>query len=558
MFDSIRRHQKWLWIVIMTVTIISFVAFFSPTQQTGGGFRVSGSDKVGTIDGEPLSRDEFINAYREAELRYLFSRNEWPRNNQMATALLEQETRTRLLLIKRLQDLDFKISEAATAKWIIESFTDPETKSFRKDAYDQFKAGLPIQGLSIRDFERFVRHEIGIQHLISVAGVSGRLVTPQEVESQFRTENEQVDTQIVMFSRSNYLDKVTIEPAALGTYFTNNLAEYRIPERVQVHYVVFPATNYLAEADQAMTTDTNVNTRIDSIYQQRGTNSFTDASNQPLPPEAAKAKIRSELRQSYAVAQARRKAVEFANELIEMPPQPDNLSKLAAAKGFSTDITPPFTQRDGPTNLRVPATFAQAAFKLTPEEPLHEQPISGQDAVYLISLAKRIPSEPPPLDSVRQRVEEDFRRAKATELLNAAGEQFRATLANAVAQGKSFDSAAAEAQLVVVDLPPFSRKTTTLPELANRSDLPTLQDAAYNLTTSQVSRFIPTRTGGYIVFLQGKIPVAADKLQKELPEFADDLRRRKQFEAFTEWLRKEMEIAKITLPGDEQTPQAAN
>ena len=38
MFGTIRRHQKWLWIAVSTVTIISFVAFFSPQQRRQGGW----------------------------------------------------------------------------------------------------------------------------------------------------------------------------------------------------------------------------------------------------------------------------------------------------------------------------------------------------------------------------------------------------------------------------------------------------------------------------------------------------------------------------------------
>ena len=39
---------------------------------------------------------------------------------------------------------------------------------------------LKPQGLDAADFDHFLRHELGIQQLIMTAGLSGKLVTPQE------------------------------------------------------------------------------------------------------------------------------------------------------------------------------------------------------------------------------------------------------------------------------------------------------------------------------------------------------------------------------------------
>ena len=46
MFGTIRKHQTWLWAVIITLTIISFVVFFSPysklnNERRGGLLKVS-------------------------------------------------------------------------------------------------------------------------------------------------------------------------------------------------------------------------------------------------------------------------------------------------------------------------------------------------------------------------------------------------------------------------------------------------------------------------------------------------------------------------------------
>jgi hypothetical protein len=554
MFDTIRRHQKWLWIVIMTVTIISFVAFFSPTNQMGGSVGVSRSAKVGSINGRPISRDEYVRAYREAELRYLFVYNEWPSSGDSTEGMIRQETGNRLLLIEKMRTLGIEVSDSAVAKWIIDTFQDPEQKKFRQDAYDQFvKNRLAARGISARDFESYVRHELGIQHLLAIAGISGKLVTPQEGEELFRRENEEIDTQAVFLSRTNFLDKVPMDPLAIATYYTNQQAAYRIPERVQVNYVPFRATNYFAEAEQTLSSNTNLAMIIENTYQARGTNTFVDSNNQPLPPEAAKEKLRAEFRQQFAMNHARKKAVEFTSELLDLPTKPESLPSLAAAKGLLSMVTEPFTERDGPTSVQVPPTFAEAAFRLTPEEPFRDSPIVGEDAVYVIGFQTRLPSEMPSFEMVKQRVEDDYKRSKSIELVKTAGEELLRTITNGMAQGKSFEAAVAEAQQTPVDLPPFSQSTTTLDEIPSRASFPALKNVTSTLAPGVVSPFTSTSTGGFIAIVQAKIPAAADKVQRELPQFLSEMRRRNQYEAFTGWLRKELEVARISLPGDQQT-----
>jgi peptidyl-prolyl cis-trans isomerase D len=442
------------------------------------------------------------------------------------------------------------------AAWIAEAFRDRTDKTFRKDTYDQFtKSTLPGHGLTQADFERFARHEVGIQHLVALAGAAGRLVPPQEAEALFKRENEQREAEVVGVFSSNYVAQVTVETNDVATYYTNQQAVYRIPEKIQVSYVKFAASNYLAEAEQELAKNTNVNQYVESIYLQRGTNAFLDASNQPLNPDAAKQKIRSELKENLALEEARKKAVEFANELFATQEKEGALEKLAAAKGLTNGVTQPFGQFETPPGLAVPPAFGQAAAKLTKEEPFAEQLIQAQDGIYIIALKERIPSEIPPLDTIMARVTQDYKNSKALELARAAGRELHTAITNGLAEGKTFSAVAAEKSFTPVTLAPFARKETMLPSLPNRADAPQVVSTAFQLTPGKVSEFVPTRSGGFVVHVKGIVPVSEEKLKAELPEYTKNLRQSRQFEAFSEWFRKQTELARVNLPGD--TEQAS-
>ena len=57
------------------------------------------------------------------------------------------------------------------------------------------------------------------------------------MQDLYKREHQEVATEAVFFSASNYLAGVTVPPSALAQFYTNRLAVYRLPERVQVSYV---------------------------------------------------------------------------------------------------------------------------------------------------------------------------------------------------------------------------------------------------------------------------------------------------------------------------------
>ena len=102
MFGTIRKHQNWLWIVIITVIIISFVVFFSPDVQLGADRTVGGES--GSINGKPIARDEYQEAYEEAKLSHFMRTGgrEWPANDEAAQRGLERDAVFRVFLKNKI------------------------------------------------------------------------------------------------------------------------------------------------------------------------------------------------------------------------------------------------------------------------------------------------------------------------------------------------------------------------------------------------------------------------------------------------------------------------
>ena len=88
-------------------------------------------------------------------------------------------------------------------------------------------------------------------------------------------------------------------------------------------------------------------------------------------------------------------------------------------------------------------------------------------------------------------------------------------------------------------LPPFSLSTRELPEVGDRAILSLLKQAAFTTPVGKTSNFEETGSGGFIVYVQSRLPIDRPRMNYELPQYAASLRRERQNEAFGQWVNLE-------------------
>lgn len=556
MIGTIRKHSQALWAVIITLTVISFVYFFSPDVRWGMR-RSRSHPNAYFINDHDLTPDEWQATVREAKLQFFFRTGAWPDRSEAARQYNWDETREtneRLLMIAHQRELGIHVSDEATAKLgaeLLDMLTGGKAPN-AKVAFDEFdKQILRPNGLTSADFERYLRHEVGFMQLISLGGVAGRLMPTNEAAAIYRRENELMVAEAVFFNASNYIDQVTnVTPEALSQFYSNFMANYRIPERVQVAYARFELTNFLAEADQQLSKITNLSQQIDAMYQKSGPSAFTNKEGKPLPEAEGKEQLKQKVRETEALRAARKKAFELVAQLGE--PEKLTIADLkhwAESNKLTYGESAPF-DIDGPKDMKVPEQFAELAFKLSTNEPVFLNPIVGEDGVYIIGLLKKLPASYEPLDKIKDKVLQDYKFSQAVEKARSHGEIFHITLTNGLAQGKTFSALCLESKLKPIILPAFSRSTQSLTNLPENIsvDVRQLSRIAFNLKLGTASAFTRTPEGGMILYLRNRLPADETKMATELPQFVAQLRMRRQYEAANEWLSKQRQTMRIKLP----------
>ena len=438
MIGTLRKHSQWLWGLIITVVIVTFVIFFSPDAKLGGR-RGERGPEYGNIYGEPIKHEDLAQAYPDARLGYFFRARQWPERDERARMFgfnLDSEARQRLLLNHLLKQNGIDVGDAAVAQHIKAIFSDQKTGAFNLQAYDDLlKREFAPAGVSEAAFERFLKADLGHQQLAQMFSLSGKLITERAADAFYRRENESASAEFVFLASSNNLAKVKLDDALLRAYHTNNLTTYRIPERVAVHYVYFPYTNFTAEADKLLIANTNLTAIMQAHYATNITRYRDPTNRTALTFEQAKEQIRQEFLDAASAKLGTQKAGEFANDLFKLPNKAESLLKLAVQKGHPVKVTEPFTEVDGPALTNAPAHFARTAFELSADEALGQM-LAGSDGVYLIAFKERLKPVDPPFEQVRAKVTEDYRRAQSTELTLQEGTKLVQAATDALAKGK--------------------------------------------------------------------------------------------------------------------------
>ena len=535
-----------MWGVIITLTILSFVVFFSPSAGFNGGSD-TGDGNFGTINGKVIKRLDYLQALREVNFRYFLNRGVWPDRDPQAKQSQfdpEREVYYRLLLTLKAKELGIQVSTDTAAQLALNIMRQAGAPSLQA-----LEEKLLQPYLRIEDLERFAKNEIALQQLVATVGLPGTLFTPQEAKLLYQFDSQEVSAQLAFVAASNYLASVVVTPEALQQFFTNRAESYRVPAQVQVNYVKYEMTNQWALAQQVMNSRiTNFPAVYEAVYEQRGSNYFagkplTEVTNQ----------IHSDLHRNFALDLARTNAVGLIYELSELEVlTPTNLAAMAQAKGLPLKTTSSFDNTRGPLELNVPELFVQKAFTLTEKEPVGG-PIIAEDCVYVIGLARNIASYIPTFASVSNRVRADFLNLESNRLARQAGETFAQSLAAGLAAGKDFAKLSRDAGFRWYPLDAFSRGSRSIPNF-DLAPMGLLQEAAFKLPPGKTSEYVPLTYGGFVLYVKELLPMNDTQMQAAMPRFLASLRQNGQSEAFNSWFRKQAETGLRDTPLNRSTP----
>ena len=239
MLDRMRRHRNWLkW--SLALVVLAFVVFYIPDFLQPGTGAVT-TDSVAVVEGQEIRADEFRRTY-QAQLQSYRSAY----GAQMSEQLLKQLGVDQQILQQMVDEraaqaeagrLGLTVSDQEVAQRIYAIPAFQENGVFIGSARYQQVLASQRPPLSTTEFEGSVRRSLVAEKLRS--SVTDWLsVSDKEIEQEYRRRNDKVKLAVVAFNADSYRLDVTVSDADVTSHFDAHGADFRIPEKRKVKYVL--------------------------------------------------------------------------------------------------------------------------------------------------------------------------------------------------------------------------------------------------------------------------------------------------------------------------------
>ena len=312
MFEFVRKHTKWMMLIMFLLIIPSFALM----GIDGFKSMSAGGESVAKIGSHSIKQAEWDNAHKNEVDKM---RAQYPNvdvklfDSPMARYVtLEKLVRDRVLTeaaqSAHLSTTDARLAAALQQDPTIATLRKPDG-SLDMERYRQLAA---MQGLSPEGFEAKVRTDLS-QRQVESGVVSTALAPAALANVSLNAFFERRDVQVARFTATDYASKVNLTDADLETYYQANTAQFQAPESATVEYLVLDLDTVkksitLNEADVKAYYDQNV-ARMSGKEERRASHILINAPKDMAAADRQKARARAE----ELLAQVRKAPDSFAD-----------------------------------------------------------------------------------------------------------------------------------------------------------------------------------------------------------------------------------------------------
>lgn len=429
MFDLFRSRDK--AVRIMLGAILGVVALSMVTYLIPGGWM---GDQPSTDSGVVATVGDYTVTAQDAQRvisNVTRGRNLPPEILNMYAPQMINNLISERAMAYEAKRLGFQATEADTADSVRKSLPPQLFKDGKLISKDLYAQVLGEQGLTIEQFESEASTQVLVNRLRDYVA-AGVVVSPLEVEQEFRKRNEKVKLDYVLMPTAKYTAEAQASESDVKDYFEKHKAEYQNPEKKSMAVLVIDPANL---QNSIQPTDAELQTLYRSTMDKfqvpervrvRHILLKSDASND----KEIKAKIDDLERQLKGGA-------DFAD--------------LARRNSQDPGSAPKGGDLDWVVRGQTVKEFEAAAFSL----PLKQisQPVKTTYGYHILEVMEKEPARTVPFEEAKPALISQVRQRRLNDLLQAAEDKAVAALRKDPAHP---EKAAAEAKAEIFSVPSYA------------------------------------------------------------------------------------------------------
>jgi peptidyl-prolyl cis-trans isomerase D len=244
---------KWLrrstrsWFIYLAIGAIVVVFIFWGV----GSYKASRSQDAAEVNGTVIPMTAFNRQYTELVKRYQEKTGGEVTPEMIKALRLKEMALSHLvdedLLLQAGQRMGFEVTDAELRHHIEGYPAFQQDGKFDKKRYDWL---LSRNHLSPQDFEAQERRQLLLRKVIGEV-TSFAKVSDGELLEFFRMAKEEVNVNYLVVSPEKFLARENPPDDAVARYYQENEAEFRLPDRARVNYLIFRTKDYLNQVKLA-------------------------------------------------------------------------------------------------------------------------------------------------------------------------------------------------------------------------------------------------------------------------------------------------------------------
>jgi peptidyl-prolyl cis-trans isomerase D len=409
MLQFMRKHAKnWLMKILLLVIIIVFIFYFG---SLGGKEKAGDVAKVG---GKAISYVEFRKEYENLIDLYRRQYGENVSEETLKKLNLKQKALDNLIhqaiVYQKARDLKIEVSPEEVQASIASYPAFQRNGAFDKRLYQHALRSIKM---TAEDFEEAQRNGILTLKLEGLIRESAK-VSEREVREFYRVQNEKTNLAFIKMTCQNFRSMVKASETDLEKFLTEQGEAFRIPERMQVKYIVFRGDDF---ARSARISDGDVRNYYD-LYMD----SFKRKDGKIPPLADVKDKITAAIRQGKGMDEAQAQARRARNTIY----QDEKFDEYARKNQLNVHTSDLFVRNHPPKDLAVIKDLDDqlGTLKAGQMSPVLPAP----KGFFLIQLISRKTSHVPRLAEVKSEVEKRYAEVEARRLCRKEAEDILSRL----------------------------------------------------------------------------------------------------------------------------------
>ncbi len=405
MFDLFRSRDKAVRILLgglLLVVALSMLTYLVPSYNTGTG----GSDVVVAEVGKDVITMPEVQQVIQMNLR---GRQMPPEIMPHYVPQFIDSMITERAMAYEAQRLGFKVSDEDLASAI--RVTIPQLFQDGKFAgKDTYAAVLAQQNMTIPQFEADMSRQLLVSKLRDVA-LQGTVVTPQEIEREYKRRNDKVKIAYVKISQDKMHSEAQVTPEELRKYYEANKGAYPVPEKRNLGVLVIDQS----KLEQAIQPDDATLLRL-----------YNENKDTYRTPE--RVNIRHILLNTTGKTPQEEAGIKAkAEDLLKQARAGADFAELAKKNSQDPGSAQKGGEYDGVIRGQMVPEFEKAAFALKPGQI--SDPVKTQYGYHIIQSLSHEDARLKPFEEVKSQIAAEYRKQRVNEMMQQIADKAQAALA---------------------------------------------------------------------------------------------------------------------------------